>query len=216
MKTRNTNKLFLKPKTPYKEDNNMANNTTKKVTGNKSVKEEKVMKTKETKKVETKKAAEVKETKKVEKKVNAKKESFSVPQMKNSELAKLFNDNGCLTKSKANDSSNVVYNTFGTESRVLQQKRAYQLLLTNGHDMVKGAIVDGESDDVARFTKWYKTLNKEQQAYINGFDTITATKLADSELPRERTVKVTNLDVLVNFIQFMSTFNENKVASTNK
>lgn len=211
MKTRNTNKLFLKPKTPYKEENNMANNTTKKVTGNKSVKEEKVMKTKATKKVEA-----VKETKKVEKKVNAKKESFSVPQMKNSELAKLFNDNGCLTKSKANDSSNVVYNTFGTESRVLQQKRAYQLLLTNGHDMVKGAIVDGESDDVARFTKWYKTLNKEQQAYINGFDTITATKLADSELPRERTVKVTNLDVLVNFIQFMATFNENKVASTNK
>jgi len=206
----------------------MANNTTKKQENKKVQKEEKVMETKKKviKGAKSVKAQEVKETKKVEaekveekkveKKVNAKKQTVAVPQLKNSEFAKLFQDNGCLTKTKANDSSNVVYNTFGTESRILQQKRAYQLLLTNGHDIKKGAVVEGESDDVARFTEWYGTLSDEQKSFVNGFDTITATKLATSEMPRERTVKITNLDLLVEFIKFMATFSENQVGASTK
>lgn len=152
------------------------------------------------------------EEKKDVKKENSKKQTVAVPQLKNSELAKLFIDNGCRTKTKANDTSNVVYNTFGTESRVLQQKKAYQLLLTNGHDMKKGVVVEAENDDVARFKTWYETLSEEQKSYINGFDTITATKLATSEMPRERTVKIVSYDLLVDFIKYMGTFEENQMA----
>ena len=200
------------------------NNTTKGTEVKKVNKEEKVMKTKLTKKTEVKKEVkkapetkkqevkkpETKTVKKEVKKENAKK--ANVLQMTNSQLAKLFTDNGCVAKAKAKDASKVVYNTFGTESRILQQGKAYQLLLTNGHEMKKGVVVDGGADDVERFTKWYKGLTKEQQGYINGFDTITATKLATSEMPRERTVKVTNYELLVEYIKYMATFEENRIA----
>lgn len=195
--------------------------------------------TKNTKKVaetkETKKGADVMK-KQIEKKVNEKKpvvvekkevakpapktepkakvekkKAIGVPQLKNSELAQLFIQNGCVTKTKASDESNVVYQTFGTKSRVLQQNRAYQLLLTNGHEMKKGLLVDAENDDTARFVEWYNTLTDEQKGYVNGFDTITATKLATTEMPRERTVKIINYDLLVDYIKFMATFTENQI-----
>lgn len=197
--------------------NTKATNT-KAVKSQKTNKEEKVMNktTKSVKKVETKKVVkEVKPEVKVEKapKVKVeKKKSVSVPQMTNSELKELFIKNGCKTRTNASDTSKVVYNTFGTQSRVLQQNRSYQLLLTNGHELKKGIVVEADNDDVERFTKWYKGLSKEQQAYVNGFDTITATKLATTEMPRERTVKIINYDLLVDFIKYMATFTENQIA----
>lgn len=145
-----------------------------------------------------------------------KKKVAGVPQLKNSELAQLFIQNGCVTKTKASDESNVVYQTFGTKSRVLQQNRAYQLLLTNGHEMKKGLLVDAENDDTARFVEWYNTLTDEQKAYVAGFDTITATKLATTEMPRERTVKIINYDLLVEYIKYMATFTENQPATAAK
>lgn len=197
----------------------MAKNNTKVTETKKSNKEEKVMTTKKTvntkkevKKVDKKEVNKaVKEVKEPKVKVE-KKKSVSVPQMTNSELKELFNKNGCKTRTNASDKSKVVYNTFGTQSRVLQQNRSYQLLLTNGHELKKGIVVEAENDDVARFTKWYDGLNDEQKSYINGFDTITATKLATSEMPRERTVKIINYDLLVDFIKYMATFTENKIA----
>lgn len=181
----------------------------------KTNKEEKVMKG-TTKKVVNKKAVDKKvEAPKVEKtevKKVEKKKAVTVPQMTNSELKNLFVQNGCVAQSNAKDTSKVVYNQFGTKSRVLQQNRSYQLLLTNGHEVKKGVVVDAENDDVQRFTEWYKGLTDEQRQYINGFDTITATKLATSEMPRERTVKIVNYDLLVEFIKYMATFTENKIA----
>ena len=109
---------------------------------------------KETTKKTNKKAVETKEVKEVvtettkveapKTTVNKEKKSKAVlvPQMTNSEMKKLFIDNGCKTKTDAKDTSNVVYNTFGTNSRVLQQSRAYQLLLTNGHKKVKEEVVE--------------------------------------------------------------------------
>lgn len=163
--------------------------------------------------VVTKATAKKVETKKVEPKANNEKKAKAptVNQMKNSEMAELFRKNGCKTCTKAKDESNVVYNTFGTKSRILQQNRAYQLLLTNGHKMVKDQLVECDNDDTARFVKWYKTLNKEEQSMVNGFDTISATTLSKSELPRERTVKITNYGLLVKFIKYMGTFEENKI-----
>ena len=134
-----------------------------------------------------------------------------VNQMKNSELEALFRKCGCSTHTKAKDESNVVYNTFGTKSRVLQQNRAYQLLLTNGHKLVKNELVDCDNDDTARFVKFYKSLSKDEQSMVNGYDNLMVTVLSKSELPRERTVKITNYDLLVKFLTFMSTFEENKV-----
>ena len=136
----------------------------------------------------------------------------AVTQMKNSEMAELFRKCGCATHTKANDASGVVYNTFGTKSRVLQQNKAYQLLLTNGHKMVKDQLTDCDNDDTARFIKFYKSLSKDEQGQVSGFDKITETTLSKSELPRERTVKLTNYDLLVKFLEFMATFDENKVA----
>ena len=180
----------------------------------KSNKEEKVMNktTKTVKKAEAKKEVKTEVKEKAPKVKVEKKKSINVPQMTNSELKELFNKNGCKTRTNASDTSKVVYNTFGTQSRVLQQNRSYQLLLTNGHELKKGVVVEADNDDVERFTKWYKGLTKEQQAYVNGFDTITATKLATSEMPRERTVKIINYDLLVDFIKYMATFTENKIA----
>jgi hypothetical protein len=170
---------------------------------------DKKVETKVTEKVE--KAVEVKpEKKKVEKK---NKELTNVRVMTNSELIKLFNDNGCLTKSTPKDSSSVVYNTFGTKSRVLQQNRAYQLLLTNGHEDKKGVIVDTDNDDTERFIQWYGTLTDEQKKWVKGFDEIKKTTLAKSEMPRERSVKLTDYNLLVVFLQYMATFSENKVAT---
>ena len=116
----------------------------------KTNKEEKVMK-KSVEKKETKKEVAKVETKKVEKKENAKKVSSAVPQMTNSELKKLFTDNGCLAGSNAKDTSKVVYQQWGTQSRVLQQGKGYQLLLTNGHAVKKGEVVDTDNNDTERF-----------------------------------------------------------------
>lgn len=189
----------------------MANTAAKKVT------EDKAVKTTAKKAPVAKK--DVKVEKAVEKKVvenKEKKERKVVPtvqQMKNSEMAELFRKCGLSTNSSAKDSSNVVYNTFGTKSRVLQQNKAYQLLLTNGHKMVKDQVVDCDNDDTARFIKFYKSLTKEEQAMVKDYDAITTTSLSKSELPRERSVKITNYDLLVKFLQFMATFEENKVAT---
>lgn len=195
--------------------------------GTPTPKEEKTMKKETTKKVETKKVAvkpatkkvevkkaEVKETK-TEKKpaaVKTNKEKVNnVPQMKNSELAKLFSDNGCATYTRAKDESKVVYNTFGTKSRVLQQNKAYQLLLTNGHKKVKEEIVESDNDDVKRFDSWYGKLKEDDKKNVLGYDTMLSTKLDDSELPRERSVKLTSKELLVSFLKYMGTFEENKV-----
>lgn len=140
-----------------------------------------------------------------------KKSRVTVKQYTNSEFQKLFIENGCGTFSKAKDSSDVVYNTFGTKSRVLQQGSAYQLLLTNGHKKVKDQIVECDNNDVARFDKFYAKLSKADQEQVIGYDTIQTTKLSLSELPRERSVKIKNEDLLVKFLKFMATFEENKV-----
>lgn len=146
-------------------------------------------------------------------KENAKKKAKAVlvPQMTNSEMKKLFNDNGCMTKTNANDTSNVVYNTFGTNSRVLQQSRAYQLLLTNGHKKVKEEVVECENDDVRRFKEWYEKLDENLKKSVVGYDEIETTKLSFSEMPRERSVKLTSLELLTDYIKYMATFDENKV-----
>lgn len=188
----------------HKEATDMAN--TKKAT--KTNKETKVM----NKTVEAKKETIKKVEKEAVKKENVRKTN-SVKQMKNSELTELFTKNGCSVHSKAKDSSNVVYNTFGTKSRVLQQGKAYQLLLTNGHKKVKEQIVDCENDDVKRFKEFYSKLSKEEQEKFIGVDMIDTVKLAESELPRERSVKVNDFDLLVKFIQFMGTFEENKITA---
>lgn len=180
----------------------------------KSVNKEATKSTKANTKPAAPKKAETKaETKAEPKKENAKKKSAPlVQQMTNVEMQKLFNENGCATYTKASEKSEVVYNTFGTKSRVLQQKRAYQLLLTNGHKKEKEQIVDCTNDDTARFIKWYNKLAKADQAKVSGFDGLTTTKLSDSEMPRERTVKLTDYELLVRFIQYMASFDENKVA----
>lgn len=153
------------------------------------------------------------EPKKVKKaKKNKEKEvAPTITVMDNDTLKKLFQENGCQTYTAASNTSNVVYNTFGTKSRVLQQKKAYQLLLTNGHKDVKGSIVECENDDTKRFMEWYETLTDEQKGWVVGYSEITATKLSQSEMPRERTVKITSYDLLVKFIQFMGTFAENQI-----
>ena len=192
-------------------------------------KEDKVMSTKKNEKKDTKKAkvekkqeVKVEETKveevKVEvpaveepKKANKEKKAktVSVPQFTNSEFKKLFVDNGCITRTNAKDTSNVVYNTFGTESRILQQTKGYQLLLVNGHKMIKKEICDVDYNDVVRFKAWYDGLTPEQKAFVVG--DVDLGKLSDSEFPREKTVKITSLDLLIDFIKYMATFDENKV-----
>ena len=179
---------------------------TKKATENKATKKAIAPKSapKTDKKVETKKPVE-----KTEKKAVKKETAKKVQQFKNSEMKNMFVSNGCKALTNAKDTSNVVYNTFGTHSRILQQGKAYQLLLTNGHKKDKTGIVDTANDDVQRFKKFYNSLTKEEKAMVLGFDTIDITKLAESELPRERTVKLIDADLLIKFIQFMATFEEN-------
>lgn len=201
----------------------MKNTTTenKKATANKEEKTMNKTAKKETKKVETKKEVKKEVTKKVTEtaKVEApkavtnkekKSKAVTVPQMTNSEMRKLFEDNGCKTRTKANDTSNVVYNTFGTNSRVLQQGRAYQLLLTNGHKKVKEEIVECDNNDVLRFKEFYGKLSDSDKKSVVGYDEIETTKLSFSEMPRERSVKLTSLDLLTAFIKYMATFDENK------
>lgn len=188
--------------------------TTKKTTSKSNkkapeVKEVKAPVVEEDKAVETENATEKKE--KAPKVKKEKKVTITVPQMNNTEMQQLFSDNGCATYTKAKDTSNVVYNTFGTKSRILQQGRAYQLLLTNGHAKVKNEIIDTDNNDVERFRKFYEALTDEEKKAISGYDTIESTKLADSEFPRERTVKIISKDLLVKFIKFMATFEENQV-----
>jgi hypothetical protein len=190
----------------------MAN--TKKATDNKTTKTNKATNNKEAKVMnKTEKKENVKKVEKEAVKKENVRKTNSVKQMKNSEMKALFTENGCATYTKAKDTSNVVYNTFGTKSRVLQQGKAYQLLLTNGHKKVKEQVVDCENDDVKRFKEFYSKLSKEEQAKITGVDLIDTVKLAESELPRERSVKVNDFDLLVKFIQFMGTFEENKITA---
>lgn len=190
-------------------------NLTKKTVAKKAttkVQEEKTMSKKiENTEVAVVEKAEVK--KEVVKKENKKKApQVTITVMDNDTLKKLFADNGCITRTNANNASGVVYNTFGTQSRVLQQKRAYQLLLTNGHKSTKTGVVATENDDTARFIKWYDELSDAEKSKVNGYDDLLKTKLSASELPRERTVKLTDYDLLVKFIKYMATFTENQVA----
>lgn len=165
---------------------------------------------KETKAIETKATenAEVKEVKTNETKRN-------IVIMNNEELKELFRTNGLVPGSNAKSDS-VVYNQFGTQSRVLQQKRSYQLLLTNGHTQVKGEVIDTDNDDTARFMEWYDTLTDEDKTKVEGYADINTTKLCASELPRERTVKITDYDLLVKFLKFMSSFSENTTVKEKK
>ena len=174
-----------------------------------------------TKKATTKKATTTtKDTTKatVAKKETTKKETTkkttNVKQFSNSELKNLFKKNGLITRTNAKDGSSVVYNTFGTQSRVLQQQKAYTILLTNGHKKVKEQIVDCDNDDVARFKTFYNKLNKEDKAKVLGMDTIETAKLSDSELPRERSVKIVDLALLEKFLQYMAGFEENKLVAS--
>jgi len=199
-------KTAAKKATTTQEEKTMKKETAKKA----------VVKKESTKKVDAKKEVKAVETAKVETAkavTNKEKKSkaVTVPQMTNSEMKKLFEDNGCMTKTKANDTSNVVYNTFGTNSRVLQQGRAYQLLLTNGHKKVKEEVVDCDNNDVARFKEFYGKLSDDAKKSVVGYDEIETTKLSFSEMPRERSVKLTSFDLLKAFIQYMATFDENKV-----
>ena len=164
------------------------------------------------KEVKTEKAPKVEvkeEVVKKERQVKAPK----VEQMKNSELRNLMIENGCLVRGNAKDTSDVVYVGFGTQSRILQQKNAYQLLLTNGHKKVKEQVVECDNDDTARFLKWYEKLSKGDKAMVSGADTIKESKLSESELPREKQCKLLSKEILVKFIQYMSKFEENKVVT---
>ena len=197
-----------KKATTTQEEKTMKKETTKKA----------VVKKESTKKVDAKKEVKKEvapatakvETKKVETNKEKKSKAVTVPQMTNSEMKKLFEDNGCKTRTKASDESKVVYNTFGTDSRVLQQGRAYQLLLTNGHKKVKEEIVECDNNDVKRFKEFYGKLSDSDKKAVVGYDEIETTKLSFSEMPRERSVKLTSLDVLTAFIKYMATFDENK------
>lgn len=185
--------------------------TTKKAANTKA-KESKVMKKKEVAVVETAVEAVVEKAEVKKEKKNKEKVAVTIPVLDNDTLLKLFHDNGCLARTHASNESNVVYNTFGTQSRVLQQKRAYQLLLTNGHKSTKSGIVDTENDDAKRFTEWYEQLSEDDKKMVSGYAEMMNTKLSASELPRERTVKLTSYDLLVRFIQYMSKFPENMLA----
>lgn len=147
----------------------------------------------------------------VKAKVNKKERAkvVGVQQMTNSELAQLFQDNGCRAYSGAKDTSKVVYNQFGTHSRVLQQTRGYQLLLTNGKTKKKNEILDVGYNDVERFKEWFGGLTPEQKAMVSG--DVDAGKLSDSEFPREKTVKINSFDLLVEYIKYMAGFDENKI-----
>lgn len=138
----------------------------------------------------------------------------SIVTMDNDTMRQLFIDNGCKAGSKAKNESKVVYQQFGTKSRVLQQGKAYQLLLTNGHQEIKGTVVENDNDDTARFLQFVDTLSNDEKALIVGIDSITTTKLSASEMPRERTCKLASYNLLVKFIQFMATFDENKILVT--
>lgn len=142
--------------------------------------------------------------KKVEKEVVV---ESNIKVLTNAELAKLFKDNGCECTGKA-VANTVVYNSFKTQSRILQQKKAYQLLLTNGHKLVKNEMVETDNDDVSRFKKWYGTLSDTDKSNISGYDTIDSAKLSKSELPRERTVKLLTYDLLTAFIKYMSSYDD--------
>lgn len=161
-----------------------------------------------------KKEKEVK-TEKVETKVETKKEVANkkkrdvqptVPQMTNEELKALMVECGAKATGGAKSDS-VVYNQFGTKSRILQQKKGYQLLLVNGHKKEKENIVASDIDDVKRFQEWYNTLTDEQKKWVNP----ELTKLSDSEMPREKACKLLSKDMLVSFIKYMSGFAENAV-----
>ena len=175
----------------------------------------KVTKKESTKKVDKKQEVKV-ETKAVEteKKEVVKKSRISVQQFTNSEFAKLFTDNGCKTECNPKDTSNVVYNQFGTKSRILQQGSAYQLLLTNGHTKKKDVVLDVEYNDVERFKEWYQSVDAGMQSTVKGYAEIDAGKLSDSEFPREKTVKLTTVESLKSYLQFMSKFAENAIQAT--
>ena len=134
--------------------------------------------TKKTKEVKAKEVIQetvdpVVETENKEKTPKAKKEkkvTITVPQMNNSELKDLFTENGCKATGAPKDTSNVVYNTFGTASRILQQNKAYQLLLTNGKVKVKKEVVDAPYNDVDRFKKFYEELTDEELAKKSGIN----------------------------------------------
>ena len=185
--------------------------TTKKAANTKA-KESKVMKKEEVAVVETAVEAIVEKAEVKKEKKNKEKVAVTIPVLDNDTLLKLFHDNGCVARTHASNESNVVYNTFGTQSRVLQQKRAYQLLLTNGHKSTKSGIVDTENDDAKRFTEWYEQLSEDDKKMVSGYAEMMDTKLSASELPRERTVKLTSYDLLVRFIQYMRKFPENMLA----
>ena len=166
----------------------------------------------EVKKEEVKDEAKPKKERKAktEKKEKEQKVVVSIKAMNNSEMKDLFINNGCAVYTKASDESKVVYNTFGTKSRILQQGKAYQLLLTNGHKKVKDSVVESTNDDTARFIKWYDKLSVDDKKAVVGYDQIMNTKLSASEMPRERTVKIVSFDLLVKFIKYMATFAENQ------
>lgn len=178
----------------------------------KNMKKEEVKQEVEVKKEETKKEVKPKKERKAktEKKEKEQKAVISIKAMNNSEMKDLFINNGCAVYTKASDDSKVVYNTFGTKSRVLQQGKAYQLLLTNGHKKVKDSVVESTNDDTARFIKWYDKLSADDKKQVVGYDQIMNTKLSASEMPRERTVKIVSFDLLVKFIKYMATFAENQ------
>lgn len=201
--TNTTKKENTKKVAPKKEEKVMTKKTTKKAKESISV-----IVPDDIKPMEEKVEAVVEE----KKTTNNKKVNSTVKQMTNDEIRDLFISNGCSAGSKAKNESKVVYQQFGTKSRVLQQGRGYQLLLTNGHANTKQGIIATDNDDTARFIEWYDTLTDEQKGWVTGYADINNVRLSASEMPRERTVKLTNYDLLVSFIKYMGTFAENKLA----
>lgn len=201
---KNTNETKKASVATKKEETVMNKKTTVKKSTNKKVDKKQEVKV-ETPKVETEKTETVKKEKK---------SRISVQQFTNSEFANLFREYGCKTECSPKDTSNVVYNQFGTKSRILQQGSAYQLLLTNGHTKKKDVVLDVAYNDVERFKEWYQSVDAGMQSTVKGYAEIDAGKLSDSEFPREKTVKLTTVDSLKSYLQFMGKFAENAIQAT--
>ena len=130
-----------------------------------------------------------------------KQEVANVNKINNDVLAKLFSDNGCAAHSKAK-SANVVYQQFGTKSRVLMYNgkkvpNRSQLLLTEA--------------DYEEFKRWYDKQDKSIKDMFEADTVSVPGVLSESEKPRVKSVKVDVIDGLVEYIKFMAKFEVNKV-----
>lgn len=147
----------------------------------------------EVKVVKSKKAAKVEAVAKIES-VAVEQPVANIHKINNADLVQLFKDNGCKPYSKAK-SDNVVYQQFGTKSRVLmynskKSPERSQLLLTEA--------------DYEEFKKWYNEQADDIKAMFESDSVKFPGMLSASEKPRVNSVKVNNVDGLTVFIKFMA------------